>query len=260
MRAIASLARAVIQVLINRPSFRGQQRIIVMLMRLTPFVRSVYGPVVVSDPQDYTNRACILGHYGKELSDLILALPPNATFLDFGANVGLFSLIAERHLTLGRVFSFEPSRSTFAKLVRNMELNQSKRVVAFNFGISAKSQLVRFSVSEIHSGGGHISDDGTDSILLLGANVLSDVVVPDDQSMCLCKIDTEGSELVTVMALAGCGLLNKIQMLHIGVDDKNLVRMGGSEEALYTFLAAHGFAAQTTRRGQPHYDEIFERR
>ena len=107
MKRLSSwLARRMIERLVDRPGFRGRGRLIEVLMRLTPVARSVYGPDLLSDPKDYTNRACILGHYGDELKKLIQALPRDSVFLDFGANAGLFSLVASRHLSQGRVFAF----------------------------------------------------------------------------------------------------------------------------------------------------------
>lgn len=258
-RLVSLLARNLLERLVRHRGFRGRGRLITFLMRLTPIARSVYGPDLLCDPKDYTNRACIIGRYGDELSGLIRSLPQDSVFLDFGANAGLFSLIAGRHLSHGKVFSFEPSRRTFSKLVRNIEINRAYRVTALNFGVATTSKLVRFSVSEVHTGGGHVSDLGEDSILLLDARSVVDVLQINDSRSGLCKIDTEGSELMTVRALAESGILTGIQTLYVEIDARNLNRMGDSVDELYEFLLLRGYEPTTDRRGLPHYDEIFRR-
>lgn len=58
-----------------------------------------------------------------ELDFLLDMLAPGMTFVDVGANVGLFSIPAAMKVGGGRVFAFEPSPSTYGLLVRNARLN-----------------------------------------------------------------------------------------------------------------------------------------
>ena len=51
-------------------------------------------------------------------------LRPGMVFYDWGANIGLFSLLAARLVgPTGRVFSFEPDPDTAARLERNVARN-----------------------------------------------------------------------------------------------------------------------------------------
>jgi hypothetical protein len=51
-------------------------------------------------------------------------------FVDIGANIGLFTLIASLRVGHnGKVYSFEPCLNTFRRLVRNVELNRMNNVI-----------------------------------------------------------------------------------------------------------------------------------
>jgi FkbM family methyltransferase len=63
-------------------------------------------------------------NYEPELSYLERALSPRETFVDVGANLGIYALVASRIVgPSGRVIAFEPSPGSFALLEANIKLN-----------------------------------------------------------------------------------------------------------------------------------------
>jgi FkbM family methyltransferase len=63
-------------------------------------------------------------YFEKHELDLIVgALRPGMTFIDVGANVGLFSIPAAKKVQHGKVYAFEPSAWTFELLAKNAGLN-----------------------------------------------------------------------------------------------------------------------------------------
>lgn len=74
---------------------------------------------------------------GEERRFLNAFLRPGDTFVDIGANLGLFSLIAA-HLVgpKGRVHAFEPCAKTFERLGRNVDLNRFKNVTLHDLALS----------------------------------------------------------------------------------------------------------------------------
>ena len=56
-------------------------------------------------------------------------LQPGDVMYDVGANVGLYSLFAAKHLGDGKVFAFEPEALNYAKLSKNIYLNGLSGVV-----------------------------------------------------------------------------------------------------------------------------------
>ncbi len=64
-------------------------------------------------------------------------LCPGDIFLDVGANVGLFSLIAARCVgTTGQVHAFEPVKKTFQRLTDNVDVNRLVNVTCHRLALS----------------------------------------------------------------------------------------------------------------------------
>ena len=71
-----------------------------------------------------------LGKYEEaELKVVQNILHEGATFVDIGANIGLFSLVASRKVKdQGKVISFEPFPENFNHLEKHLQLNQIKNM------------------------------------------------------------------------------------------------------------------------------------
>lgn len=69
-------------------------------------------------------------------------------FVDVGANIGLFSLIASHRVgDSGKVFAFEPCAKTFQRLVRNVELNRMNNIRCFQMALSDRSDQIQMNSS-----------------------------------------------------------------------------------------------------------------
>jgi len=231
-------------------------------MKFSRHLQSAYGPLVSVRPGDYTNRAAILGGLGTVVVDLIRALPKSGTFLDFGANAGIFSLIAAQHLDRGRVFAVEPNPVVFADLVRNIALNELSNIVPMNLTIGPETKAVGFAVDNWHTGAGHISGPGqasNSSILVLRAEEFRALLALDAAGPAFCKIDTEGAELLILSSLMQCGLLGSFSTYCVEIDAAHLQRLNATPDDIYDLMRANGFEARTGQRGQRHFDEVFVR-
>ena len=59
------------------------------------------------------------------------------TFFDIGAHCGIYSLIIGRKFNNIKIHSFEPIKSSFIKLKRNIAINENiKNIKTYNFGLS----------------------------------------------------------------------------------------------------------------------------
>jgi len=68
-------------------------------------------------------------------------LKPGDIFVDVGANLGLFSLIAARIInTDGQVYAFEPTATTFRVLVQNVQYNDLHNGFCYQLALSNKSE------------------------------------------------------------------------------------------------------------------------
>ena len=132
--------------------------------------------------------------------ELIAALlEPGMTFIDIGANVGVYSLfVSQRTAGAARVVALEPHPRTFAKLDFNCRCNGFGRITRLNAGVAAEAgEMTLYS-----DGGGNI---GNASLLAAVGNGREEVRVAvrplaqilkeeEIERIDLMKIDVEGYE------------------------------------------------------------------
>jgi FkbM family methyltransferase len=76
-------------------------------------------------------------NYERELVYLEKLLAPGSTFVDVGANMGIYTMVASRLVgEAGRVIAFEPSAQSFPLLRKNIALNGLTNVLAFPEALS----------------------------------------------------------------------------------------------------------------------------
>ncbi|MEC9021985.1 MAG: FkbM family methyltransferase [Pseudomonadota bacterium] len=82
----------------------------------------------------------------------IESLPPDACFWDIGANVGAFSLYAA--LMPGvKILSFEPAASSYAALIKNIEINgMDDRIAAYCLAFCESTQLNVLNMEQTEAG------------------------------------------------------------------------------------------------------------
>ncbi|HEX6866657.1 MAG TPA: FkbM family methyltransferase [Caulobacteraceae bacterium] len=245
------------------PDFRGRKRALKVLLRFMDEATSFFGPKLTVRARDHTFIASYFARYGSELTDLIDDMPPDGVFLEFGANTGVYSLVAARHLSQGRCVAVEPNPFVFQDLLNNIRINDARNVLALNFSIAEASGLAPFEYSPDHTGKGHLGDADASArrsqIVLIRHDEFARLLPGLEDRFCLCKIDTEGAELSILKAMEAAGLIGGIDVFYIEIDQRYLARQGGSGDEIYEILARHGLSPTTDRRGRQHYDEIFRR-
>ncbi len=174
-------------------------------------------------------------------------LKPGDTFLDAGANIGLFSIIASEIVgDQGRVLSFEPFGDTFERLTENIALNHRKNVTLFQQALSDK-----VGDSEMT-----ISTDGFDAwnslaVPALGeafekvrikTNVLDELFRTEEVKPVLIKIDVEGWELHVING--GVEMLTSADapVLMVEFAESNSRNAGYTCKDLYNRLEEFGYS------------------
>jgi FkbM family methyltransferase len=122
-------------------------------------------------------------HVAKAITE---HLGPGNVFVDIGANLGYFTLMASRLVgPSGRVIAFEPATETYNYCKKNIELNKFVNVKLHKNGLWSEKKTL--TISDSHQlGGNHISDKG-DSIECISLDSLD--LTPD-----MIKMDIEGAE------------------------------------------------------------------
>jgi FkbM family methyltransferase len=176
-----------------------------------------------------------------DMSFLLHVLRAGDTFVDVGANVGAYTILAAKNVG-AKVISFEPIPSTFEKLRRNAEANGVlEKVDSQCCGVSDKPGTLRFTKS-MDAINHVIRDDevanGSDTVEVPVAT-LNELL--KDQHPVLIKIDVEGFEWPV---LNGAGSILASPSLKALIIELNGCggHYGYDENEIHKLLLSHGFA------------------
>jgi FkbM family methyltransferase len=190
----------------------------------------------------YENCSGVFATNGEELLLRSLAGGTVKTVFDVGANQGDWSLLAHRHLPAARIFAFELSPPTFAKLEENTR--PCEKISRFNFGLSDHE-----GATTIH----HYPDKpGETSVLLhsfqTGGVELAGTLRTGDQfcaeqgieQIDLLKIDVEGAEAAVLRGfgkMLAAGRIGAIQFEYekVNIETKFVLK------DFYTLLGDCGY-------------------
>ena len=134
--------------------------------------------------------------HDKDMLAFRSLLAPGQVAIDVGANMGfLTTLFASIVGPQGKVLSFEPSPTIFAKLEKTVVANGLSQVTAINKGCGAESATLRLNRVSGSSGNSSIIGTGDDSGAIdIDVVRLDDVSAAFERPVRLLKIDTEGYE------------------------------------------------------------------
>ncbi len=128
-----------------------------------------------------------------DMSFLLHFLNKQDQFLDIGANIGVYSLLASG-INKCNTISFEPVPSTFKYLVDNIEINQLGNAIdAKNIGLSSKEDNLFFTKSQDTVN--HVVEFESDDTVKVSVQALDQISIPQDIKDILIKLDVEGFEL-----------------------------------------------------------------
>ena len=115
------------------------------------------------------------------------------TFVDVGANVGIFS--AQLFDKFSRFYLFEPARSSFEALKETCALNPSVNCIAFNLAIADMKGTLGFIEDDRFSSTSRAVDldRGTDVSYSISADTLDNILASEQDDIVL-KVDVEGFE------------------------------------------------------------------
>lgn len=169
-------------------------------------------------------------------------LRPGDVFIDGGANVGLFSLVAAAAVgRTGRVVACEPVPETMALLQENVAVNRFGWVETHKVALgerSGQAELFSFGAGAGLSSFAPATRVGT-LRLLVDVECLDAISFPYRSRVRLVKLDIEGAE---VKALLGAQrLLTETPDFLIEVEPEHLARQGSRIDQLEAIFAASGY-------------------
>lgn len=135
-------------------------------------------------------------------------LSDGASFVDVGANIGYYSVVASQIVGAhGSVVSFEPEMKNFQLLSKNSQLNESTNIHAVNAGLAIEDRESEIYLSTDNWGDHQIYDGGdgrtSSPIKLVNGDRYLAAISHEQQPFIIdvLKIDTQGAEFKVLKGL-----------------------------------------------------------
>lgn len=130
-------------------------------------------------------------HEFYEMAFLLHFLEDNDVFVDVGANVGTYTVLASAHIG-AKTFSFEPVPTTYSYLCDNIKLNKIEdKVNSRQMGVSKSKGTLNFTSNlDVEN---HIDLNMTSESIKVEIDSLDNLIL--HQKPVLLKIDVEGFEM-----------------------------------------------------------------
>jgi len=182
----------------------------------------------------------------NELAFIKAYLSPGDVFLDVGANIGLFTLLAADAVgSTGAVHSFEPCGATFNRLSSNIRLNNFDNVRANQLALSEEpGELELYTSQDGHDAWNSFAGTlagAAGERQLVSVGTLDDYVLQNQVVPSLIKIDVEGWESQVLkggqVALSG---LDAPDLL-VEFTEHNCVAAGSSGKDLFHAIEQLGY-------------------
>ena len=215
-------------------------------------VSTVFGSHIAGDTRDIIQQYIYyFGLWEPNLTRwMARRLAPGDAFVDVGANVGYYSLLASQLVgKYGTVIAIEASPATFKLLQRNLLLNDVGNVRALNMAVYNSTTVMKvFRGSEYEVGKSTIvegegSKKGFEVECEVDAAPLSAILRREEmQNARMIKVDVEGAEWAVLQGMRP--LLNASRPdleIVVEIDPACLARQGKHPDDLLTLLLDAGF-------------------
>lgn len=174
-----------------------------------------------------------------ELKFLENTLKPGDTFIDIGANIGLYSLTAASIVTeSGKVIAFEPFPKNYEKLSKHIRINSFKNISIEKLAISDKAGTITIYINEKEQNCGMAStiEQIYTAKETIQATTLDEYLLQHPQSQLhFIKMDIEGGELKALQGMQQT-LKKYSPTLLIEFDEQILTQAKLCKEDIINFL------------------------
>ena len=183
-------------------------------------------------------------HEFEDMSFLLHFLRDTDLFVDIGANVGSYTMLAAAHVGAATI-SFEPVPATFQHLIRNVALNQiQNRVTAFNIALGSSKGELNFtsSLDTVN----HVATPTDSGSISVPVDTLDEILALKPAPSLL-KIDVEGFETEVMKGATKTLSRSELKAIIIELNGSGS-RYGYDENKIHEQLIGVGFAPYSYSR------------
>ncbi|TAE28701.1 MAG: FkbM family methyltransferase [Cytophagales bacterium] len=175
-------------------------------------------------------------HEFYDMGFLLHLLRPSDLFVDIGANVGSFTILASAEIGADAI-SIEPVPSTFQHLKNNISVNNiHDRVESLNLGLGNRTGHIKFTKS--HDTMNHVASGDEEGTIDVEINTLDNVL--KGRQPILLKIDVEGFETEVLKGAEKALIQKELKAIIIELNGSGQ-RYGYDEAKIYDKLLDLGF-------------------
>jgi FkbM family methyltransferase len=173
-------------------------------------------------------------------------LRPGMTFVDVGANVGYFTLLAA---SLGAsVVAYEPTPTVVKRLRENIALSGFDSVTVVNAAVADKRGILHLYQSPNDPEANNLFGDGDDPVKVRAVSLDDDLADHGVQKIDLLKIDAEGAEPLVLIGAARLLRSNSAPTIIIEVNPVSLRSANSVPAAVISSLESSGYRCSELER------------
>lgn len=212
-------------------------------------IRAAGGLEILCFPESTVSSGLIYAGGWPEIGEMELVaryLRPGDGFVDGGANIGMYTLLAAARVgPKGRVEAFEPSPIAVERLRRNIEHNRLSTVHVHQAALGEAPGDARFlvgwDVSDRMAGAGDHREGAQDRESIGVPVVRLDDALPGERRYAMAKLDLEGAELLCLRGAERRLRAADPPLWQLEVTPHLLAKQGTSARELLAFLDDAGY-------------------
>jgi FkbM family methyltransferase len=225
--------------------------------KLEPVIRKLpNGMLIRLDPQDFVDRFIYFWNMWEPNETKLVGrlLNRGGTFVDVGANIGYFSLLASKIVgSTGSVIAVEATPSTAERLRFNMELNKLGNVTIHDCAVAREEGTVRINArNDENSGMNSLRASPTGKGWDVPCRRLDDLLA--GKRIDLIKMDIEGAELLALQGMPRIIASPEAPDLILEICPPYLSALGSDHREIFRLLKEAGYSAR--RVGERKLEEI----
>ena len=170
--------------------------------------------------KDPTFRYCNGGAYGNFYSNYLNKLKKKFHYIDIGANIGIYSLIASKNNKCIKIDAFEPNPAIYKNLKKNLShlyyANSNEVAITNKFG------EIKFYIDLKSSGSSQIDNPKSNLKINAVNRDFLKLLINKDQFINI-KIDVEGHEHIVLDEIINSFDLKKINSIYIEIANDKVV-------------------------------------
>lgn len=136
----------------------------------------------------------------KEINMIFRLISDGSVIFDIGANIGWYSLNIRNKIKNSFIYAFEPIRSNYDLIKKNIRLNNLNNIKVYNLGLSNKNDKIIFYYNPSKTGNTSIKNlSDSRNVIKIACNVkkMDDFVKKNNiKKIDFIKCDVEGAELL----------------------------------------------------------------